>query len=407
MAALAEATECRMTALIRHFGDTADGLKPCGVCDICAPASAAAAPAQRDPTDAEQRTMRAILRAIDGNGRSTGKLHTDLDGAADRKSFDALLDGLARAGFLTLAVDSFTNPAGEAIRYKKATITHEGRFLDPGDLPVTLRDDSATPGTAPRKRTRSGAKSSAADDTAPLDPAAQRRDDALRAWRKAEAAKTGKPAFIVFGDKTLRAIAHANPQTLSALNAVSGVGPEKLERYGAEILTTLRTNEAPAAGSLAAQPKQALNRPVVIPPSTPQNLSSRPKASQSGTAVERPAFTPPPSPNFQDLSPRPKRSQSNGAAERPASAPPPTPSAATLTPAQLALETRLRSWREAEAERANLPQFFVLGSSTLRQLVLRRPTTLPELRAIGDLDPDKLARFGSALLALCTETPDA
>ena len=397
MAALAEATECRMTALIRHFGDTADGLRPCGLCDICSPATAAATPAERDPTAQEQRLMRSVLRTLETSGRSTGKLHTDLctgSSALDRKTFDSLLDGLTRAGFITLAVDSFTNAAGEAIRYKKATLTHEGRHAEPGDLPITLRDDTAAPGGAPRKRTR---KSPAADDSTPLDPAAELRDQHLRAWRKSEAAKTGKPAFIVFGDKTLRAIAQANPQTLSALNAVSGVGPEKLERYGAEVLATLRN-------------------PVDDPALTAQGvLSSRSKAPQVGTAAEKPvAFPPPPLSRPREASNRSKPFQSSTEAERPPAIPPrtssrpsgfppATPPPAILTPAQLALETRLRDWRQAEAERAGLPQFFVLGSTALRNLVLHRPTTLPELRAIPDLDADKLTRFGPTLLALCTE----
>ena len=414
MAALAEATECRMTALIRHFGDTTDGLRPCGVCDICSPATAAAAPALRDPTAQEQRLLRSVLRAIEASGRSTGKLHTDLcTGSAsstiDRKTFDALLDGLARAGLLTLAIDSFTNAAGEAIRYKKATITHEGRFLDPGDLPVTLRDDTAVPGTTPtRKHTRSGGKSVLDVDT-PLDSAAQSRDEALRAWRKAEAAKTGKPAFIVFGDKTLRAIAQAHPQTLSELATVSGVGPEKLDRYGADLLTTLRgaaTETVMSARPKASQSDAAVERPAAssLQVSRSEPVSSRPQRSK----VKGPAAPPTDLPT-KTVSSRPKAAQSDAAAERPAVVPPHHPKSppATLTPAQVALETRLRAWREAEAERAGLPQFFVLGSSTLRQLVLRRPTTWPELRAIGDLDTDKLTRFGPALLALCVDAPTA
>ncbi len=38
MVAFAETQQCRMTALIRHFGDTADGHRPCGNCDFCSPA---------------------------------------------------------------------------------------------------------------------------------------------------------------------------------------------------------------------------------------------------------------------------------------------------------------------------------------------------------------------------------
>ena len=34
----AESNQCRMASVVRHFGDLADGEKPCGICDYCAPA---------------------------------------------------------------------------------------------------------------------------------------------------------------------------------------------------------------------------------------------------------------------------------------------------------------------------------------------------------------------------------
>ena len=44
------------------------------------------------------------------------------------------------------------------------------------------------------------------------------------------------PPYVVFNDKTLRAIATARPQTDDELLAVSGVGPAKLEQYGEDVL---------------------------------------------------------------------------------------------------------------------------------------------------------------------------
>ena len=43
------------------------------------------------------------------------------------------------------------------------------------------------------------------------------------------------PAFVVFTDATLAAIAQARPDSLSELRAVSGVGDAKLERYGESV----------------------------------------------------------------------------------------------------------------------------------------------------------------------------
>jgi ATP-dependent DNA helicase RecQ len=62
----------------------------------------------------------------------------------------------------------------------------------------------------------------------------------LRALRKQIADAAGVPAYIVFNDETLRAMATAGPTTESELLAVPGVGPVKLERYGRAFLDACR-----------------------------------------------------------------------------------------------------------------------------------------------------------------------
>jgi DNA helicase-2/ATP-dependent DNA helicase PcrA len=62
---------------------------------------------------------------------------------------------------------------------------------------------------------------------------------ALRAWRTARAKADEVPAYVVAHDATLLAIADARPTTLAALSRVKGMGPTKLDRYGAEILAAL------------------------------------------------------------------------------------------------------------------------------------------------------------------------
>ncbi len=371
MAAFAETPACRMVALIRHFGDTSDGLRPCGHCDICAPAETRAS-IVRDATPDEQSQLRSILRALEPNGRSAGKLFTDLSTSPalrgiDRQRFDDLLDALARAGLLTIANDTFTNPAGDAITYRKLTLTHEGRHPDPGDLPVTLRDTAAAGAPSPRKRSRRGdhpgalstrpERSGVGRSAVPpvLTPAQQALADQLRAWRKAEAARTGKPAFIVLSDRTLTAIAADTPQNLTELGRVAGIGPDKSDRYGAALIALCR-------GDLALP---AMSAPTVpAPTSTP-----------SRAAISRPGHASSPCP------PAPAPAQPS-----------------LLTPDQQLLEQRLREWRKTEAERLNLPQFFVLGASTLRSLVLLRPQTIAHLEAVSGIGPAKLEQFGSSLL---------
>lgn len=60
--------------------------------------------------------------------------------------------------------------------------------------------------------------------------------EALRGWRARTARARGVPAYVVFGDATLAAIAEARPASEAALLDVKGVGARKLEAYGAELL---------------------------------------------------------------------------------------------------------------------------------------------------------------------------
>lgn len=60
--------------------------------------------------------------------------------------------------------------------------------------------------------------------------------DALRAWRTKEATDIGKPAYVVFTDATLQAVAEMKPVDADALRAVPGIGPAKLEKYADAVL---------------------------------------------------------------------------------------------------------------------------------------------------------------------------
>jgi len=60
--------------------------------------------------------------------------------------------------------------------------------------------------------------------------------DSLKAWRLQRSRADEVPAFVVFSDATLIAIAEATPSTPQALLDISGVGPSKLERYSKEVL---------------------------------------------------------------------------------------------------------------------------------------------------------------------------
>jgi DNA helicase-2/ATP-dependent DNA helicase PcrA len=83
----------------------------------------------------------------------------------------------------------------------------------------------------------------------PVAPKAGRNADpqvleALKSWRSATARATGVPAYVVFHDTTLAAVAEAKPRDRAGLLALPGVGPVKVERYGDALLSLV----AEAAG---------------------------------------------------------------------------------------------------------------------------------------------------------------
>jgi ATP-dependent DNA helicase RecQ len=89
-------------------------------------------------------------------------------------------------------------------------------------------------------RSSGSSKSKAA--TAELAPADQALFEKLRAWRAGEAREQGVPAYIVFGDATLRAIATLRPSTLAEAGGISGIGEAKLQKYGEGLLEVVASD---------------------------------------------------------------------------------------------------------------------------------------------------------------------
>jgi ATP-dependent DNA helicase RecQ len=110
-----------------------------------------------------------------------------------------------------------------------------------------LRDGGPVTKTAMRSRNRGGAGPTAASlkgpgsfgkvaEPIPLSTEGEDLFQRLRELRKSIADSQGVPAYIVFSDKTLRAMADSRPGSPGEMLAVTGVGPMKLERYGEAFL---------------------------------------------------------------------------------------------------------------------------------------------------------------------------
>jgi ATP-dependent DNA helicase RecQ len=381
MIAFAESNTCRMAALVQHFGDTTDRVLSCGLCDICNP-SGESANAAHQPSSEERKWLRQILSALESRSTSTGKLFTDLHLVKDRNDFDALLEGLARAGLITIGNDSFRNPEGKDITYKKAAITHEGH--DPDDTTLDTVWIRGGLSDAPSAKRKSAKSRSAASEKLPLNPQAAELFEKLREWRKVQAAPTKTPAFMIVSDAVLRAIANAAPQNLSGLLAISGMGQSKLDRYGAGIVAVCRGGAATVAAAPIAPVRQGslqLQNAGVLRSAQDDNekrtaVAARPTTQKSAVAMSRPAA--------------------------------PKPAATVeLTSAQQQLEEHIREWRKKEAAASGLPSFFVLSDTVLRSIALAQPGSIEELRAVRSLGAEKVERFGSAILDLCHASAQA
>jgi DNA helicase-2/ATP-dependent DNA helicase PcrA len=66
--------------------------------------------------------------------------------------------------------------------------------------------------------------------------------ESLRAWRKVRSEADEVPAYVVFSDATLEALAEVRPQDRHGLQEIKGIGPSKVEKYAAEVLAVLAGN---------------------------------------------------------------------------------------------------------------------------------------------------------------------
>jgi DNA topoisomerase-3 len=243
----AASPQCRMSTLVRHFGDFADGRSSCGICDFCAPAQCVAQ-RFRTATAAERATLFGVLSALRRSSpKSTGKLHTELcpHSEMSRDAFEEVLGAMARAG-LVQHLDAVFEKDGKQIPYRNVRLTREGYSADektpidfiikelaPTSPPRTRRKKAlaASERTHQRKRKSQKQPRAAKDQNPPTDGL----EEALRTWRLTEARRRGIPAFRIFTDRALRAMVSERPGTDQELLAISGIGMSTVKQYGPQI----------------------------------------------------------------------------------------------------------------------------------------------------------------------------
>jgi superfamily II DNA helicase RecQ len=162
----------------------------------------------------------------------------------DRQLFDRVLGGLARGAFVRVEMDSFEKD-GQTIRFQRVSL------LPNGTEPNLRPQFEVVPEPKRRKGKERAGKSATKTRGAPerraSKPARAEQGEALlerlRAWRLAAARKAKVPAFTVFPDRTLQAIAGAAPRDLDELLDIVGIGPKLAKKYGAAVLGIVAAKE--------------------------------------------------------------------------------------------------------------------------------------------------------------------
>ncbi|HYA18924.1 MAG TPA: RecQ family ATP-dependent DNA helicase, partial [Bryobacteraceae bacterium] len=232
----AQSSQCRMTSLVRHFGDLQDGLKPCGICDFCAPEECVAQ-RYRAASGAEQLIARDVLDGLGANGRSVGQLHADFGRTLSRDEFEELLAAMARAGLVKLT-DAVFEKDGKQIPFRKAHLTRDAAYVDQ-ETPLDLMIREAAPVAGRKLKRKAAAAAPAKKKAQKVNAEDAAAEEALRKWRTAQAKKQGVPAFRIMTDKVLLAIAEDRPRNAAELLAIPGMGIKTVEKYGAAIYRIL------------------------------------------------------------------------------------------------------------------------------------------------------------------------
>ncbi|MEU8819424.1 DNA helicase RecQ [Actinoplanes sp. NPDC048796] len=292
MLALCETVSCRRSELLAYFGQdqSADN---CGNCDTCL-----APPESWDATVAAQKLLSTVLRLQRERGQKfgAGQSIDILVGKQTDKIKQFRHDQLSVFGIGTelretewrgvvrkLLAAGHLAVEGE---YGTLVLTDSSADVLRGQAKVAMRREVAPVKTrAPKQR------AAAAAPAADLSPAAASVFERLRTWRGATAKEQGMPAYVIFHDATLRAIAALNPATLAELGTVSGVGQSKLAKFGQQVLDTLHGAGAPAGSPEPAAPPAARiasrfgDAPEPATPTAPRSATAPNRAAAPESAA--------------------------------------------------------------------------------------------------------------------------
>jgi ATP-dependent DNA helicase RecQ len=227
MIAFAETRICRHEQVAAHFGEDYSG--PCGMCDVCAPATRGSTAISEPPPPLPDDVGAAIVEAV-----------ASLRWPLGRRSLTATLRGSLKAppsGRRSLAYRLLAAATDADVRRWVKLLEVSGALVEV-ETPDGYRVLQVDPAAAVTP-IRTSVPTNVDEDVVAR----------LRSWRLERSQEDAVPAYVVLHDVTLRELAAIRPRTKDELAAVKGFGPTKLERYGDDLL-----------GLLASPPKHLLAR---------------------------------------------------------------------------------------------------------------------------------------------------
>lgn len=244
MLALAETVHCRRKLLLNYFGEEAP--ETCGNCDNCLEP-----PEIIDATIAAQKLVSCIWRCNKLSGHTFGARHIVdvLLGSPTEKVFAEGHDKLSTFGIgKDLDPDQWRRLIRQLIVLRILTVDAErysalalagGRASEllKGKIRVTMRKNGLTATKAKSGRRGNKEEWNPSEETRLLF-------EALRAWRLEEARRLEQPAYCIFWDSALKAIAQAKPGTIEEMRRIDRIGNGRIEKYGEALLEVIKAFEA-------------------------------------------------------------------------------------------------------------------------------------------------------------------
>ena len=242
MLGLCEVTQCRRQVLLSYFGDNLD--EPCGNCDTCLHP-----PQTYDGTELARKALSCVYRT--GQRFGVNYLISVLQGKDDNRIRNFVHDRLSVFG---IGADIDSNQWRSIFRqlialgYLNVDIQGYGSLLLTQASRPLLRGETSLRFRKQRKVEKSKPRPKVDKTSVQLSNQQQQLWDSLRLLRKQIAEKEGVPAYVVFHDATLIEMLQQQPQNLSELRQITGVGEAKLERYGqafVDLISATTTDKSP------------------------------------------------------------------------------------------------------------------------------------------------------------------